>query len=154
MFMLEKETELFTPHRTKKMRNTRCSLAGTLTALVAFVALLVTGALAADSGTLSKKELKRLSASNEPADQQKLAAYYQEKSRQLMAKSEAFAKQAESLAREPATIESKQGISCNCPSHYRYFSKLYAQEANEDQALAARHEQLAHDYLSRSAAQK
>jgi hypothetical protein len=58
-------------------------------------------------------------------------------------KSEEFAKQAEILAKQPATIESKQGISCNCPSHFCYFSKLYAQEAAEAQAEAERRERLA-----------
>jgi hypothetical protein len=59
---------------------------------------------------------------------------------------EEFAKQAEILATQPATIESKQGISCNCPSHFRYFSKLYAQEAAEAEAEAERRERLAQEY--------
>jgi hypothetical protein len=86
------------------------------------------------SATLSKKELKSLAASRNPADQQTLVDYYKNKAHGLTTKSEEFAKQAEILAKQPATIESKQGISCNCPSHFRYFSKLYAQEAAEVQA--------------------
>jgi len=92
------------------------------------------------SGMLSKKELKNLAASRHPADQQTLAEYYKERAHRLTTKSEEFAKQAEILAKQPATIESKQGVSCNCPSHFRYFSKLYAQEAAEAQAEAERHE--------------
>jgi len=42
----------------------------------------------------------------------------------------------------PASIELKQGISCNCTSHYRYLSKLYAQEAKDSELLAAQQEQL------------
>jgi hypothetical protein len=106
------------------------------------------------SGTLSKKELKNLAASRNPADQQKLAEYYKDKSHGLTTKSEEFAKQAEILAKQPATIESKQGISCNCPSHFRYFSKLYAQEAAEAQAEAERHERLAQEYSANKAVQE
>jgi len=76
-----------------------------------------------------------------PADQERLAAYYREKAEHLRAKAQEFAAQADYLATQPATIESKQGISCHCTSHYRYFSKLYAQEAKDAETLAAQHEQ-------------
>ena len=95
------------------------------------------------SPSLSKKELKALSAT--PAGHERLAAYYREKAQHLRAKAQEFSAQADYLATQPATIESKQGISCNCTSHYRYFSKLYAREANE-----AHQEQLAQEYQSRS----
>jgi hypothetical protein len=114
------------------------------------VALAVLGcglsAAAEKSGTLNKKELKSLAESRNPADQQTLAEYYKNKAHRLTTKSEEFTKQAEILAKQPATIESKQGISCNCPSHFRYFSKVYAQEAAEAQAEAERHERLAQEY--------
>src|ERR1700682_6491211 len=90
--------------------------------------------------SLSKKEMKTLSAT--PANHERLAAYYREKAEHLTAKAQEFAAQADYLATQPATIESKQGISCNCTSHYRYFSKLYAQEARDAETLAAQHEQL------------
>ena len=89
---------------------------------------------------LTQKELKTFSAT--PADQGRLAAYYREKAEQLRAKAQEFSAQADYLATQPATVESKQGISCNCTSHYRYFSKLYAQEARDAETLAAQHEQL------------
>jgi hypothetical protein len=105
--------------------------------------------------TLSKKELKVLLATAKTsADEQKLAAYYRDKAQRLTAKSEEFAKQADFLATQPATVESKQGISCNCTSHYRYFSKLYAEEAKDSQILAAQHDQLAQQNLSKERAQK
>src|SRR5216684_2614834 len=88
----------------------------------------------------SKKELKTLSAT--PADQERLAAYYRNKAEHLRAKAQEFAAQADYLATQPATIESKQGISCNCTSHYRYFSKLYLQEAKDAETLAAKHDHL------------
>jgi hypothetical protein len=90
--------------------------------------------------SLSKKEMKTLSATL--ANHERLAAYYREKAEQLRAKAQEFAAQADYLATQPATIESKQGISCNCTSHYRYFSKLFAQEAKSAETLAAQHEQL------------
>ena len=123
--------------------------------IVAFTVLGCSLSVAAKKpGTLSKKELKNLAASKNPADQQQLAEYYKDKARGLTTKSEEFAKQAEILATQPATIESKQGISCNCPSHFRYFSKLYAQEAAEAQAEAERHERLAQEYSAKKAAQE
>jgi len=93
-------------------------------------------------------DVRNLEVSRTPADQQTLADYYKDKAHRLTTKSEEFAKQAETLAKQPATIKSKQGISCNCPSHFRYFSKLYAQEAAEAQAEAERHERLAQEYSS------
>jgi cysteine synthase len=97
-------------------------------------------AAAETPASLSKKELKTMPAT--PADQERLAAYYREKAEHLRAKAQEFAAQADYLATQPASIESKQGISCNCTSHYRYFSKLYAQEAKDAETLAAQHEQL------------
>ncbi|SPE35138.1 exported hypothetical protein [Candidatus Sulfotelmatobacter sp. SbA7] len=97
---------------------------------------------------LSKKELKALSAS--PAGQERLAAYYRDKAQHLRAKAEEFSAQADYLATQPATVESKQGISCNCTSHYRYFSKLYAQEAKDAETLAAKYHQLAQDWQSKT----
>jgi len=97
-------------------------------------------AAAENPANLSKKELKTLSAT--PANHERLAAYYREKAEHLRAKAQEFAAQADYLASQPATIESKQGISCNCTSHYRYFSKLYLQEAKDAETLAAQHEQL------------
>ena len=104
--------------------------------------------------SINKKELKTLLATAKtPEDQERLAAYYRDKAQRLRAKAQEFSAQADYLATQPATIESKQGISCNCTSHYRYFSKLYTQEAGEAEALAAQHDQLAQDYRSKSVQQ-
>ena len=97
-------------------------------------------AAAETPASLTQKELKTFSAT--PADQERLAAYYREKAEHLRAKAQEFSAQADYLATQPATVESKQGISCNCTSHYRYFSKLYLQEAKDAETLAAQHEQL------------
>ena len=105
-----------------------------------FAGTLVVPAVGQTPPSFSKKELKTLSAT--PAGQERLAAYYREKAEHLRAKAQEFAAQADYLVTQPATIESKQGISCNCASHYRYFSKVYAQEAKDAETLAAQHEQL------------
>jgi len=104
-----------------------------------FAGTVVVPAVGQTPPSLSKKELKTLSAT--PADQERLAAYYRNKAEHLRAKAREFATQADYLETQLATIESKQGISCNCTSHYRYFSKLYAQEAKDAELLAAQHEQ-------------
>ena len=108
--------------------------------LALLASTVVVRASAENPANLSKKEMKTLSVT--PANHERLAAYYREKAEHLRAKAQEFAAQADYLATQPATIESKQGISCNCTSHYRYFSKLYAQEANDAETLAAQHEQL------------
>ena len=112
---------------------------------------LVTQAAAETSPSLTKKELKALSATaSTPADHHRLAEYYRNKAQQLTAKAQEFSAEADRFATQPATVESKQGISCNCPSHYRYWSKQYAQEARESEMLAARHDQLTQEYQAKS----
>jgi len=104
----------------------------------------VSTAVARNSQSLTKKELKTLLATAKTsADQQKLAAHYHDKAWQLTAKAQDFAEHADLLATQPATIESKQGISCQCTSHYRYFSKRFGEEAKEGEDLAAQHDHLA-----------
>jgi hypothetical protein len=118
-------------------------VASAVVSLVLLSCALVAGAGAETSPGLSKKELKTLLASaSTPADHQRLAAYYRDKAQRLTEKAQKFSAQADQLATQPATMESKQGISCNCASHYRYFSKVYAREAKDSEMLAARHEQL------------
>lgn len=125
----------------------------TLTAvwLVLVACTAVVPAVGQASTHLSKKEWKALSAS--PAGQERLAGYYRDKVQHLRAKAEEFSKEADYLATQPATVESKQGISCNCTSHYRHFSKLYAQEASQAETLAAHYEQAAQNNRSKLAQQ-
>jgi hypothetical protein len=93
--------------------------------------------------TLTKKELKALSKAHNPENQKKVAAYYHERALELTEKSHHFAAYAEYLQRQPMTVESKRGIACECPLHYNYFSKVYAQEAEKAEAQAMEHFQLA-----------
>ncbi|MBZ5678753.1 MAG: hypothetical protein LAO24_01465 [Acidobacteriia bacterium] len=121
-------------------------------ALVVLSLVVLSGALCVEataetSGSLSKKELKALlTTAKTPADHQRIAAYYRSKAQRLTAKALEFSAEADRLATQPATIESKQGISCNCTSHYRYWSKQYAQEARDSEALAAQQEQLSRNH--------
>jgi hypothetical protein len=114
---------------------------GIVLADIALVLLTCNGEVRAAAQTLasiSKKELKTLLATaRTSADQQRLAAYYRDTAQHLRAKAQEFSAQADYLATQPATMESKQGISCNCTSHCRYFSKLYSQEAKDAETLAA-----------------
>jgi hypothetical protein len=104
--------------------------------------------------SISKKELKTLLATAKtPADQERLAAYYRDKAQYLRAKAQEFSDQADSMAGLPLGLESKRGIGCQCAFHYRYFSRLYAQEARDTEALAAQHNQLPQDYQSKAAQQ-
>lgn len=122
----------------------------TIVSLVLLSCALVVGAAAEASPSLSKKELKTLLATaNTPADHQRIAAYYRSKAQRLTAKAQEFSAQADYLATQPATVESKQGISCNCTSHYRYWSKQYAQEAKKSETLAAQQEQLSQNYQAK-----
>ena len=116
--------------------------------LALFTGTLTVQATAQTSASLSKAELKTLPAT--PGGHERLAAYYRDKAQRLREKAQKFSDEADYLATQPATIESKQGISSNSASHYRYFSKLYAQQAKDADALAAHHEKLAEDYKSKS----
>ena len=111
-------------------------IARPLTVIGISIVLLSGLAAVGESGsTLSKKQLKTLLATaSTPADHEKIAVYYHDKAKRLNAKAQEFSAQADHYATQPATIESKQGISCLCTSHFRHFAKLYAQEAQESDA--------------------
>ena len=132
------------------MTHTHRNFGGLATAVILalLACTLAVQATAENAASLSKKELKTLSAT--PAGNERLATYYRDKAQHLRDKAQEFSAEADHLATQPAMMESKQGISCNCTAHYRYFSKLYAQEAKDAEILAARHEQLAEGYKSGS----
>src|ERR1700724_3485718 len=96
---------------------------GVLPLSLALLACTVAARAAAETpASLSKKEIKSLSAT--PANHERLAAYYREKAEHRRAKAQESGAQGDSPATHPQTIKSKRGFSCNCRSHYRYFSKL------------------------------
>lgn len=93
---------------------------------------------------LSKQQLhKLLRTSASAADKGRIAAYYRGEQKRFSEKAQAFAAEAAVYEKRPATMESKQGISCLCPAHFRYFAKYYAEEANKSWKLAEMHESAA-----------
>jgi hypothetical protein len=96
--------------------------------------------------TISKKELKvLLKTAKEPAEHQKIAAYY----RQEAARLTQSAKEHEELAviykqtpPNPA-MESKHGSSVEGASHCSRWAELATEQAKEAEALAALHEHMA-----------
>src|ERR1700730_4133455 len=107
------------------MTNTHHTFGRLATVIALSVSLLactvVLRAAAETPASLSKKELKTLSAT--PANHERLAAQHRRK------KPQKSAPNAHSRATQPQTMESKRVFPGTCRSHYRYFSKLYAQEA-------------------------
>lgn len=95
--------------------------------------------------TLTKRELKALLASAKtPAEHRTIASYYRQQADTLNAKSAEHFAMAEEAAKNPALIESKQGISFGPgASHCRYFAKQYAEQAKKAAGLAASHEAMA-----------
>ncbi|MGO9864665.1 MAG: hypothetical protein ACLPLR_13725 [Terriglobales bacterium] len=111
---------------------------------ISLVLLCGLAAVAETNPALSKKDVKALLASaNTPADHEKIASYYHEKALHLNAKAKELSAQADFLATQPATVESKQGISCLSTSHFRYWAKIYTEEAKNSEALATQHDQIA-----------
>lgn len=97
----------------------------------------------ADQGriNLSKSELKALlTTAKTPAEHRAIAAYYEQRAKDLTAESAEHQAMAEQFAKQPATIESKQGIGA---SHCRRFAQIYAIEAKEAANRAAEHEAMA-----------
>ena len=118
------------------MKNTHHNFGWVITLTAVLLAsTLAAQAVAQTPPSISKKELKTLlSTAKTPAEQEQLAAYYRDEAQHLRTKAQEFSAQADYLATQPSTIESKQGISCNCTGHYRYFSKLYVEEARDAEA--------------------
>jgi hypothetical protein len=119
--------------------------------LVLLSCILVPGATADTSPSLTKKELKALLArAKTPADHARLAAYYRDKAQHLRQQEQEYSAEASSLATQPAAVEgkctrsflSKQGTSCNSASHYSYFAKECAKKAKDAEILAAQQQQL------------
>ena len=98
---------------------------------------------------LTKQQLRALlqtsntAAHENAADEKKIAAYYRAEEKRYRGKAQEFAEQAALEEHHPALMESKQGISCLCPAHFRYFAQYYEREAQKSAALAELHERTA-----------
>jgi hypothetical protein len=105
-------------------------------------------AAAQKNPTISKKALKVLvKTAKEPAEHQKIAAYYRQESARLTQS----AKEHEDLAAiykhnppNPA-MESKHGSSVEGATHCNRWAELATEQAKEAEALAALHEGMAKD---------
>ena len=96
---------------------------------------------------ISKKELKvLLKTATEPADHQKIAAYYRNEAQLLTNSSKEHQELAAIYAKNPPfpAMESKHGDSFGQgASHCRKFAELQAEAAKEAEALATLHEGMA-----------
>ncbi len=139
----------------KNMKNDRYKVTRRMTlaalSMVLFSCILLPGAAADMSASLTKKELKTLLATAKtPADHARLAAYYRNKAQHLRQEEQEYSAQAASLATQPTAVEgkcsrsflSKQGTSCNSASHYKYFAEESAKKAKDAEAMAAQQQQL------------
>jgi hypothetical protein len=101
---------------------------------------------AASEHKLTKKELKELIANAKtPEDHQKVAAYYRAEAKRLRASAQEHKEWAETYAKSPVytTRESKTGDTLMGPSHCKKWAELESEEADEADALAASHEDMA-----------
>ncbi len=130
----------------KKAR--RNMFAAVLAISVALLTLAPANSVAGDNKpVISKKELKvLLKTAKEPADHQKIAEYYRQKAQKLRADAKEHAEMAEDYTKNPrfAAMEVKQRASFGQGvSHCRRWAELDEQEAQEAEALATLHEDMA-----------
>ncbi len=118
--------------------------------LVALIAMLVCTAAqtgsAASQHHLTKKELKALIANAKTAeDHQKIAAYYRAEARRIRQDAKEHQELAETYAKTvPNPMEAKHGdMAGQGTSHCKKWAELDNQEADEADALAASHEEMA-----------
>ena len=123
-----------------KVGHTQLKRTLVLTIALMTVAISIPG-MAQTSPLLSTKDVHALLKSATTAeDHQKLAAYYREQARHLIAESRQFAKQANFM-----DTQSKRGASCTCAAPYRYLANEYATEARQVEQSATQQEQLAQE---------
>jgi hypothetical protein len=119
-----------------------------LTIALALLSLVPAYSVAADKKPIiSKKELKvLLKTASEPADHQKIAEYYRNEAQLLTNSSKEHQELAALYAKNPPfpAMESKHGDAFGQgASHCRKFAELQAEAANEAEALATLHEDMA-----------
>ena len=121
-------------------------------ALIIIVALTVASftsvypASAQSNPTIGKKELKvLLKTAKEPAEHQKIAAYYRQEAARLNASAKEHQELAGIYEKTPPhpAMESKHGASVEGVSHCRRWAELDLEQAKEAEALAVLHEGMA-----------
>lgn len=130
-----------------KTARTKVSLALIIAlTLVSFTS--VYPAAAQNKPTISRKELKvLLKTAKEPAEHQKIAAYYRQEATRLTQSAKEHAELAAIYKQNPPNpaMESKHGSSVEGVSHCNRWSELDAEQAKEAEALAVLHEGMAKD---------
>ena len=131
------------------MKTERTNLS--LTLIVALVLVSFTSvypAAAQNQPTISKKELKvLLKTAREPAEHQKIAAYYRQEAARLTQSAKEHRELAAIYEQNPPNpaMEAKHGTSVEGVSHCRRWAELDAEQAKEAEALAVLHEGMAKD---------
>lgn len=130
------------------MKTTRINLLAALTIITLTLSSFVPVSMAAkNKPTVSKKELKvLLRTAKEPPEHRKIAEYYRQEAQRLTASSKEHSELAEIYAKNPPfpAMEAKHGTSFGQgASHCRRWAELETEQAQESEALAALHEDMA-----------
>lgn len=126
------------------MKISRLRLPLTTASLIALMLLSLVYIYSAEQPVVSKKELKvLLKTAKEPVEHQKIAAYYRHEAQRLRLSAKEHKEWADIYAKEPAGAESKHPGMTNGAPHCQKWADLEAQEAQEADALAAEHEEMA-----------
>ena len=131
---------------TKRTPTTRNQITIVAVLLAVLLTVVPRTGRAASEHRLTKKELKALIASAKtPEDHQKIAAYYREEAKRLHANAKEHADLAEVYAKHPPfpAMGAKHGDTVPGVGHCRKWADLENQEADEADALAAQHEDMA-----------
>jgi hypothetical protein len=114
--------------------------------LVCFIS--VYPAAAQNNPTIDKKELKvLLKTAKEPAEHQKIAAYYRQEAVRLNQAAKEHEEFAAIYKQNPpnAAMEAKHGWAVEGTSHCNRWAELSKEQAKESEALAVLHEGMAKD---------
>lgn len=126
------------------VNRTRVYLAVLITVLV--LCIISQTVIAASQHRLSKKELKALIASAKtPEDHQEVADYYHAEAKRLRADAKEHKQWAEIYAKGPTGKSQEQAMTGGAPAatHCQKWADLENQEADEADALAVQHEDMA-----------
>ena len=134
-----------TKHRERK---SLAQLGVAITQLALMFIFLIAGGpqlrAAQSKQTLSSKELKALIANaKEPADHERLAAYYKAQARRLLAQSKEHEEMAAAYKGWNPPNASKTQYATHGAVHCEYFAKTFREAAEKMNELAAMHEEMA-----------
>jgi hypothetical protein len=115
-----------------------------LVLLAMTMSFMTTLATAQTAQTLSKAELKKLTATaNTPQDHERLAKHFDAKAAQLEAEAKDHEELAVEYRKNPEGHDTKHPMSPLTAAHCEYFAKELRQAAQEARKLAADHREMA-----------